>query len=70
MKQFLFFLLIANITLLFAMTDKSAASQIDDWEYNATSTMLDSSRRMGSQANIKMNNGMPMMMSAAPAPMI
>ena len=60
MKQFLFLLLIANITSLFAMTDKSAANQIDDWEYNATSTMLDSSRRMGSQVG----NAMPMMMSA------
>jgi len=65
MKQLLFLLLILNLTLLSAMTDKGSANRIDDWEYNATSTMTDSSRRMSSQ----MSRSMPMAMSA-PAPMI
>ncbi|HIP51723.1 MAG TPA: VWA domain-containing protein [Campylobacterales bacterium] len=68
-KQLLFLLLILNLTVLVAMTDKGAANQIDDWEYNATSTSHDSSRRMGSQGNIKMSTSMPMTMSA-PVPMI
>ena len=69
MKQLLSLLVILHFTFLSAMTDKSAANQIDDWEYNATSTMLDTSRRMPIQGNIKMANRVPMAMSA-PAPMV
>ena len=56
MKRLLFLLLILNFTFLSAMTDKGAANQIDDWEYNATSPSLDNSRRMLSQGNIKMRS--------------
>jgi Ca-activated chloride channel family protein len=49
------------------MTAKVSSDQIDDWEYNATSVMEDSSRRISPmQGNVKA--GMPMPM-ATPAPM-
>ena len=56
MKQLLFLLLILNLTFLSAMTDKGAANQIDDWEYNATSATHDVSRRMSNMVagSIKM----------------
>ncbi|CAA6824658.1 MAG: Unknown protein, partial [uncultured Sulfurovum sp.] len=69
MKQLLFFLLILNLTILSAATKKVSVDEIDDWEYNATSVMEDSSRRMATrQGNIKMSSPMPMAMPA-PAPM-
>jgi Ca-activated chloride channel family protein len=64
MKRLLFLLLVVNLTVLFAMTKKSSHSQIDDWEYNATSVTMDSSRRMLNQSNIKLGAPMPM---AAPS---
>jgi len=67
MKRLLFFILIVNITFLYAMTAKVSGEQIDDWEYNATSVMEDSSRRLSTmQGNVKVGAPMPM---AAPAPM-
>ncbi len=65
-KKFLFLLLVLNLTFLSAMTDKGAANQIDDWEYNATSTMMDSSRRVATQGNIKMGSSMPSMSASSP----
>lgn len=53
MKKYLPLLLVATLTMLSAMTSKEAISQIDDWEYNATSTLNDSSRRMYMQSNVK-----------------
>jgi len=64
MKRLLFLLLVVNLTVLSAMTKKSSHSQIDDWEYNATSVMKDSSRRMLNQSNIKLGAPMPMSMAA------
>jgi len=67
-KRLLFCLLFINLTLLSAMTKKSSADQIDDWEYNATSVMEDSSRRPSNMlGNIKTSRSMPTAM-AAPAP--
>ncbi|HHS93409.1 MAG TPA: VWA domain-containing protein, partial [Campylobacterales bacterium] len=67
MKRLLFFILIVNITFLNAMTAKVSGDQIDDWEYNATSVMEDSSRRLSTmQGSVK--SGIPMAM-ATPAPM-
>jgi len=62
MKKILTLLLILNITFLWAMTDKKSVNQIDDWEYNATAPLMDSSRRMYMQGNVKMAS--PMAMSA------
>ncbi len=64
MKKCLSLLLILTVTL-FSMTDKRALDKIDDWEYNATSTLMDSSRRMLMQGNIKMGSSI-----AASSPMI
>jgi len=64
MKRLLFFLVVVNLTVLFAMTKKSSVKQIDDWEYNATSVMADSSRRMLMQNNIKLGAPVPMSMAA------
>ena len=60
MKKILTLLLILNITFLWAMTDKKLVSQIDDWEYNATAPLMDSSRRMYMQGNVKKNIAVPM----------
>jgi Ca-activated chloride channel family protein len=51
------------------MTDKGAVNQIDDWEYNATSTMSDSSRRISNNmsGNIKMSGPIAMSM---PSPVL
>ncbi|CAA6811452.1 MAG: Unknown protein [uncultured Sulfurovum sp.] len=46
MKQFLFFLLIFNLTFLSAMSKKSSIDEVDDWEYNATSVMEEHSKSM------------------------
>lgn len=70
MKRLLFFILIVNITFLYAMTAKVSGEQIDDWEYNATSVMEDSSRRLSTmQGGIKMSSPMPAPM-AAQAPLV
>ncbi|CAA6804930.1 MAG: Unknown protein [uncultured Sulfurovum sp.] len=66
-KRLLFFLLIVNLTSLSAMTTKVSPDQLDDWEYNATSVMEDSSRRSSTLGNVKSTRSMPMTMSA-PAP--
>ena len=60
MKKILTLLLILNITFLWAMTDKKSVNQIDDWEYNATAPLMDSSRRMYMQGNVKMASPMAM----------
>ena len=46
MKQILFLLIIANLTFLNAMTKKADKDALDDWEYNRTAVMKDSSRQM------------------------
>ncbi len=51
LKRNLSLLLILNLTVLLAMTDKKEANQLDDWEYNATSTTNDSSRRLMSMSS-------------------
>jgi len=67
-KRLLVLLLFITLSTLSAMTKKTSANQIDDWEYNATSVMEDSSRRVSNMSgNIKMSQSMPMAM-AAPAP--
>jgi Ca-activated chloride channel family protein len=67
MKLLLFFIFIASVTFVYAMTAKVSTKQIDDWEYNATSVIEDSSRRMSvMQGGVKVGTPMPM---AAPAPM-
>jgi len=61
MKRVLFLIVILNLTLLSAMTKKTSGDQIDDWEYNATSVMEDSSRRLlNTQGSIKMSSPVPM----------
>ena len=45
MKQLLFLILIANVTL-FAMSKKVDKNTIDDWEYNSTIEQKDSTRTM------------------------
>lgn len=44
MKRILFLILVVNLSLLNAMTKKTNPDLIDDWEYNSTSVMEDSSR--------------------------
>jgi len=44
MKRILFLMLVVNITLLSAMSKKVNKEAFDDWEYNSTSVMKDSSR--------------------------
>lgn len=63
MNQFLKYLsllLVVGLTSLSAMTDKKSVSQIDDWEYNATAPLMDSSRRMYTQGNLKKSMAAPM----------
>ena len=71
MKRILFLILIINLTFLNAMSKKKSFDEVDDWEYNATSVMADSSRRMPNMsvgASIKMAPiAMPL---SAPAPMM
>lgn len=67
-KRLLFLLLMLGFTFLSAMTKKTLVDEVDDWEYNATSVMEDSSRRMATQGSIKMSQSMPMAMHV-PAPM-
>ncbi|CAA6810896.1 MAG: Unknown protein [uncultured Sulfurovum sp.] len=57
-------LLILNLTCLSAMTKKTLVDEFDDWEYNATATTKESSRRMSTQGTIK---SMPLTMSAPSA---
>lgn len=52
MKRILILILIVNTTFLFAMSKKVSSNTeiVDDWEYNATSTKNDSSRRLMSMS--------------------
>lgn len=52
MKQLLFLILIANVTL-FAMTKKTDKNAIDDWEYNSTMESKDSMRTMSNAGYTK-----------------
>ena len=66
MKRILFLMLIVNISLLNAMSKKVDKDRLDDWEYNSTSVMKDSSR----VPNIALNSSSgisPMTMSAPKA---
>ena len=47
MKRLLFLILIANLTILSAMSKKADKETLDDWEYNSTIEMKDNSRSMG-----------------------
>ncbi len=54
MKRTLFLILIVNLTLLSAMSKKQDPNAVDDWEYNATSVMKDTTRQMPTMyGNIK-----------------
>ncbi len=61
MKRLLFLFLIANLTLLSAMTKKTDMNTVDDWEYNNTMQMEDTTRSIHSI-------GRSMSMSASPTP--
>jgi Ca-activated chloride channel family protein len=65
MKHILLFILFVNISLLNAMSKKVEKELLDDWEYNSTSVMQDSSR----MRNIALGSSgmLPMTMSAPKA---
>ena len=62
MKKILFLLLIANLTLLSAMSKRADKSLIDDWEYNASIPSLTKRLMPMAQRGMKFNS--PVMMSA------
>ena len=59
MKRILFLILVVNLSLLNAMSKKVNKEAFDDWEYNSTSVMKDSSRNMSLGSRMS-----PMTMSA------
>ncbi len=63
MKRIFFLILIVNLTLLSAMSKKQDPNAVDDWEYNATSVMKDTTRQMPTMyGNIKSSAPMAMTM--------